>query len=97
MFDKVKEMWQLRGQMAEIKKRLDEMEIKVTSPKHIFEITLNGSQDIKAVKLLTSLDGKSAAEIEQDLKDVINKSIKDSQALAVQAMGAIAGMQPPQA
>ena len=97
MLGKLKDLWQLKGQMAEIKKRLDNMVIKVESPAKIFEITVSGSQDVLDVKITGSLPAFTNAQIEQDLKEVFNKATKDSQAMAAQVMGAIAGITPPQA
>ena len=37
--------------MEEIKKRLDNMVIKVESPRHVFELTISGSQEVKEVKV----------------------------------------------
>ena len=54
MFDKLgqlKDLWKLKSQMEEIKKRLDNMVIKVDSPRHLFEVTISGSQEIKEVKI----------------------------------------------
>ena len=44
MFDKLgqlKDLWKLKSQMEEIKKRLDNMVIKVDSPRHLFEVTIS--------------------------------------------------------
>ena len=90
MFDKLgqlKDLWKLKSQMEEIKKRLDNMVVKADSPRHLFEITISGSQEIKEVKVNELAKNFSEAELAEDLKTVINKAIRDSQALAAQAMG----------
>lgn len=90
MFDKLgqlKDLWKLKSQMEEIKKRLDNMVVKADSPRHLFEITISGSQEIKEVRVDALAKNFSEAELADDLKAVINKSIRDSQALAAQAMG----------
>ncbi len=90
MFDKLgqlKDLWKLKSQMEEIKKRLDNMVIKVESPRHLFEVTISGSQEVKEVKVDALVKNFSEAEIAEDLKSVINKSVRDSQALAAQTMG----------
>ena len=90
MFDKLgqlKDLWKLKNQMEEIKKRLDNMVIKVESPRHVFELTISGSQEVKEVKVDALAKNFSEAELADDLKAVINKAVRDSQGMAAQAMG----------
>ena len=98
MFDKLgqlKDLWKLKSQVEEIKKRLDNMVIKADSPRHLFEITISGSQEVKEVKVESLAKNFTEAELAEDLKAVINKAVRDSQAMAAQAMGGFGGM--PQA
>ena len=91
MFDKLgqlKDLWQLKNQMQEIKKRLDSMVIKASSPHHIFEVTISGSQEVKEVTVASLYKDFPAEEIGRELTAVMNKAIRDSQSLAAQAMGA---------
>lgn len=90
MLDKLgqlKDLWKLKSQMEEIKKRLDNMVIKVDSPRHLFEITISGSQEVKEVRVDPLIKNFSEGEIAQDVKDVFNKAVRESQTLAAQAMG----------
>lgn len=90
MFDKLgqlKDLWKLKSQMEEIKKRLDNMVIKVDSPRHLVEVTISGSQEIKEVRVDPLAKNFSEADLAQDIKDVFNKAVRDSQAMAAQAMG----------
>ena len=90
MFDKLgqlKDLWKLKSQVEEIKKRLDNMVIKVDSPRHVIEITISGSQEIKEVQVNALIKNFSEAEIAEDIKAVFNKAVRDSQAMAAQAMG----------
>ncbi len=90
MFDKLgqlKDLWKLKSQMEEIKKRLDNMVIKVDSPRHLFEITISGSQEVKEVRVDPLIKNFSEGDIAQDVKDVFNKAVRESQAMAAQAMG----------
>jgi DNA-binding protein YbaB len=92
MFDKLKDIMQLKAKMTEIKKRLDTMVIKVESPAKYFELTISGSQEVTDIKVIKDISQAPAAEIEKDLKALFNKAVKDSQAMAAQAMGDIAGL-----
>ena len=90
MFDKLgqlKDLWKLKSQMEEIKKRLDNMVIKVDSPRHLFEVTISGSQEVKEVRVDALIKNFKEAEIAEDLKAVINKAVRDSQTIAAQTMG----------
>lgn len=92
MFDKLgqlKDLWQLKSQMQEIKKRLDNMVIKVESPDHVFEVTVSGSQEVKEVKVADTVKNYTNEQLAEELKAVINKAVRDSQALAAQAMGGL--------
>lgn len=98
MLDKLgqlKDLWQLKKQMEEIKKRLDNMVIKVSSPNHIFEVTVTGSQEVKEVTVSPLIKEFSNEKLGEELKAVINKAVRDSQGMAAQAMGGLGGM--PQA
>lgn len=90
MLDKLgqlKDLWKLKGQMEEMKKRLDAMVIKVESPKHLVEITLNGSMEVKDVLVNPSAKNASEAELGEEIKAAFNKGIRDCQMMAAQAMG----------
>lgn len=90
MFDKLgqlKDLWKLKSQMEEIKKRLDNMVIKVDSPRHLFEVTISGSQEVKEVRVDALIKNFKETEIAEDLKAVINKAVRDSQTMAAQTMG----------
>ena len=82
----------LKSKMGEIKQRLDAMVIKVQSPAKYFEMTISGSQEVKEFKVLADISKAPAAAIEEDMKMLINKAVKDSQAMAAQAMGDLAGL-----
>jgi DNA-binding protein YbaB len=86
MFGQLKDLWKLKNQMAEIKKRLDNMVIKVESPRHWVELTMSGSMEVKEVHLHTP-EKYDAADLEKELKESFNKAVRETQAMAAQAMG----------
>ena len=100
MFEKLgqlKDLWNLKSQMEELKKRLDGMVVKVEGPKHWVEITISGSQEIKEVKIFDIAKEATPAELGEEIKAAVNKAVRDSQAMAAQAMGGMAGLNMPQA
>lgn len=92
MFDKLKGLMELKSKMTEVKKRLDNMVIKVESPQKYFELTISGAQDVKEVKILKEIKEVSPEILQKDLQDLFNKAVKDSQVIAAQAMGDLAGL-----
>lgn len=92
MFDNLKKLMELKKTMTEVKKRLDEMVIKVESPAKNFEMTISGSQQVKELKVLADLKNLSKEEAEKDLAELFNKAVRDSQAMAAQAMGGLANL-----
>lgn len=92
MFDNLKKLMELKKTMTEVKKRLDEMVIKVESPAKNFEMTISGSQQVKELKVLTDLKNISKEDAEKDLAELFNKAVRDSQAMAAQAMGGLANL-----
>ena len=95
MFDKLgqlKDLWKLKGQMEEMKKRLDAMVIKAQSPKHLVEITMNGSMEVKEVRVDGQAKNATEAELAEEIKNAVNKAVRDTQMMAAQAMGSNFGI-----
>lgn len=95
MFDKLgqlKDLWKLKGQMEEMKKRLDAMVIKAESPKHLVEITMSGSMEVKEVRVDALAKTATEAELAEEIKSAVNKAVRDSQMMAAQAMGSNFGI-----
>lgn len=95
MLDKLgelKDLWKLKGQMEEMKKRLDNMVIKVESPHHLVVLTVNGSMEVKEVVVLPQAKTVTEAELAEDIKAVINKAMRDAQMMAAQSMGSSFGI-----
>ncbi len=95
MFDKLgqlKDLWKLKGQMEEMKKRLDAMVIKAQGPRHLVEITMNGSMEVKEVHVDAAAKTVSEAELAEDIKNALNKAVRDTQMMAAQAMGSNFGI-----
>ncbi len=92
MFENLKNIMKLKQQMDQVKKELDSIEIKVVSPNKNLEITITGSQEIKNINILTDLSTLSKEKFAQEIKDAVNKAIKESQTTAAKkAMGSMPG------
>lgn len=83
---------QLKKQMDQVKKELDNVEVRVQSPKNNIEITITGSQEVKSVNILTDLNNLSKEQLAQEIQEAVNKAIKESQTQAAKkALGSIPG------
>ncbi|HEY5600759.1 MAG TPA: YbaB/EbfC family nucleoid-associated protein [Patescibacteria group bacterium] len=83
MFDKLKQLKQMRDQAMQIQKQLDEKIIEVEKKGVMVQIT--GAQRIKSI----STNGKS----DSDIAEAINEAIKESQKIAAKEMqGMMGGM-----
>ena len=51
MFDKMKELWDMKRKMEELKKELEKASFEMESPDKSVKIVMNGSQEIKEVKI----------------------------------------------
>ncbi len=92
MFEKMKQLMQLKSQMDQVKKELDAVEIKVLSPKKNLEITITGSQEVKNINILTDLATLSKEKLAEEIKEAVNKAIKESQSTAAKkALGSMPG------
>ncbi len=92
MFEKMKQLMQLKSKMNEAKKRLEEIVIKVQSPAKNIEITISGSQEVKEVVFLTDVKNLSQEELSKEIKEITNKAIKESQAMAAKTMSSMVGL-----
>jgi DNA-binding protein YbaB len=89
MFDKIKDLMKFRTQMAEIKKKLDDVVIEKTSAGDLIKIFISGSQEIRDVRIIGNLQSVTNAQLENILKDLVNDAIKSSQSEAAARMGQI--------
>lgn len=95
MFDKMKAMMDMQKKMQEMKRQLETAIFDVESRDGLVKITMNGSQDIKAVAIKGDIKEDSHASLEEAVKDALNKAIKRSHDVAAEKMKAITGLNLP--
>lgn len=92
MFENLKNIMKLKQQMDQVKKELDNVVITLSSTKKNLEVTITGSQEIKNVNILTDISTLSKEQLAQEIKETVNKAIKESQTVAAKkAMGSMPG------
>ncbi len=74
MFDKIKDMWELKKKAEELKKQLDVL--KFSSEDKISKVEVNASLEILSVEIKDITDKNS---LEKSLKENINKALKNAQ------------------
>jgi len=94
MFDKIKELMQLKAKMEEIKKQLDGETVEASSGDGLVYVKMTGSQRIAEIKLSSCSPDKAPA-IEKALKETINRAIELSMQLAAKKMGDATGFKLP--
>jgi len=91
MFDKMKELWKLKGQMEEIKKQLDATIIEGESDGGVFKMKLTASQEVKEIVFLKDPKDVDKAKLEKLLKETFNKTLREAQKAAAGKMSALTG------
>jgi DNA-binding YbaB/EbfC family protein len=95
MFDKMKQLMEMQKKMQEMKRQLDNTNFEAASSCGLVKITMNGSQEIKEVKLSDDAQKTDKASLEKAVKDAYNRGIKRSQEIAAQKMKEISGFNLP--
>ena len=90
MLDKMKQLWEMKRKMDEIKKELDTLELE--SEDNFVKVKITGSQQVKAVTIKCDLAACDKAKLEASLTETINRAVRESQKAAAQKMSALGGL-----
>ncbi|HQP10090.1 MAG TPA: YbaB/EbfC family nucleoid-associated protein [Candidatus Omnitrophota bacterium] len=89
MFDKMKELMEMKKQADRIKKDLDAATVEVTEVSGV-KIVISGSQHFRSLEIDEALvNAKDKRRLEMDLLRSVNAAIRQSQNLAAQKMKAV--------
>lgn len=91
MFDKMKALWDMQKKMQELKRELDGTTFEIESQDKSVKIVMNGSQEIKDIRIQASEFGG----LEAAVKDTCNRAIKRSHDIAAEKMKAVTGLNLP--
>lgn len=95
MFDKMKALMDMQKKMQEIKKQLETTVFDVESSNGLLKITMNGSQEIKEVRIQGNLKEIESSSLEHAIKDGLARAIKKSQSVAAEKMKNVTGLNLP--
>lgn len=90
MLDKMKQLWEMKRKMDEIKKELDVLLLE--SEDNLVKVSITGSQEIKAVTIKGDLAGLDKAKLEASLTETTKRAILQSQKAAAQKMSTMGGI-----
>ncbi|OGR41847.1 MAG: hypothetical protein A2X35_11080 [Elusimicrobia bacterium GWA2_61_42] len=90
MLDKMKQLWEMKRKMDEIKKELDGLVLE--SEDNLVKVAITGSQEVKAVTIKIDLAGADKAKLEASLTETVNRAVRESQKSAAQKMSALGGI-----
>ena len=90
MLDKMKQLWEMKRKMDEIKKELYGLEL--ASEDSLVKVTITGSQEVKRVEIKADLAGADKAKLEAALTETVNRAVRESQKAAAQKMSALGGI-----
>ena len=89
MFDKMKDLMEMKRQADQIKKELDASSVTSEDIRGI-KIVITGSQNVRSIEVEEAKLGvDNKIRLEQDLVKSFNSAIKKSQLLAAQKMKAV--------
>ncbi|MCK4882765.1 MAG: YbaB/EbfC family nucleoid-associated protein [Candidatus Omnitrophica bacterium] len=89
MFDKMKELMEMKKQADRIKRELDASTVEVNEVKGV-RIVVSGSQNFQSLEIDETLVNRGDKErLERDLLRSVNAAIRQSQSLAAQKMKAV--------
>ncbi|NLI10025.1 MAG: hypothetical protein GX447_04630 [Elusimicrobia bacterium] len=80
MFDKMKDIWELKKKAEEIKKKLDAM--KFSSEDNYSKIDVNASMEVLSVQVKDMSDKE---KLEKSLTENLNKAMKNAKSEAAKA------------
>ncbi|HBB66430.1 MAG: hypothetical protein A2X28_02350 [Elusimicrobia bacterium GWA2_56_46] len=84
MFDKMKELMEMKRKMEEIKKELDS--ITLESEDNYVKVGISASQNVTGVTVKVDLATADKARLEASLTETINRAIRQSQKTAAEKM-----------
>lgn len=77
MFDKLKELWEMKTKAEEIKKELETMVF--TAEDKYSVVRVKGTFEVVSVSIKSELNQTNLKEIERSIVDNINKALREAQ------------------
>lgn len=95
MFDKMKALFDMQKKIQDLKRELENTTFEVESSDKLMKVIMNGSQEIKDIKIQDEFAKKEPSYLEVTVKDVVNKAIRRSHDIAAEKMKNVTGLNLP--
>jgi len=94
MFDKVKDLYQLKKQASALQKELGNTIIEATSPDDLIKVEISADMKIKLISIDSSYLVESRREqLELQLKNVLSSAMTQAQQVAANKMKEMGGLE----
>ncbi len=90
MFDKMKELMEMKRKMEELKRELDSLELAAEDS--LVKVTITASQEIKKVEIKGEPASMDKGKLEASVADTVNRAIRQSQKTAAERMHKLGGL-----
>lgn len=77
MFDKIKELWELKNKAEQIKKELENL--KFTAEDEFSSVSVKGTFEIDSITIKADISGTNKNRIENSIKENINRALRNAQ------------------
>ena len=96
MFDKLKQMMELKSKMEALKRELDATVVEAQSADKTVSVKMSASLDVKGVTIASSaLPEQTRAALEKAVADALSTAVAEARKSAASKMGALTGLNLP--
>lgn len=96
MFDKLKQMMELKSKMEALKRELDATVVEAQSADKTVSVKMSASLDVKGVTISSAaLPEQARAALEKAVADALSTAVAEARKSAAGKMGALTGLNLP--
>lgn len=93
MFDKMKDLYQLKKQASTLQKELSQTIVEATSPDGLIKVEISADQKIRSIEIDSSyMVDERKENLELQLKNVLSSALTQSQQVAANKMKEMGGL-----
>ncbi|NLO92510.1 MAG: YbaB/EbfC family nucleoid-associated protein [Elusimicrobia bacterium] len=95
MFDKLKQMMELKSKMEALKRELDATEVEAQSRDKTVRVKLSASLELRGVSISADMPEQMRAALEKAVAEALSTAVADARKAAAGKMGALTGLGLP--
>lgn len=95
MFDKLKQMMELKSKMEALKRELDATEVEAQSADKTVKVKLSASLELRGIAISADIPEQTRQALEKAVADALSKAVADARKAAASKMGALTGLGLP--